>query len=151
MKVSLKLRTDAALRQRYIAVFARPVRHLPKFRQIDCQNCLCGTRTLVKQHGLHRQTVMLVLIGQSGIVRRLYIALQNRIAAVREQQRKPALLVCRREIFCGAGIEGGSGAPVPFFQQTGRSCLLCFRSKRPIMETKEERRTVHEYLDRIIR
>ena len=34
---------------------------------------------------------MLVLVGQLGVVRHLYIALQTRIAAVREQQWEPAL------------------------------------------------------------
>ena len=41
---------NADLRQGHIAVFARQVRHLLKFRQIDRQNRLCGTRS-VRTHG----------------------------------------------------------------------------------------------------
>ena len=41
---------NADLRQSYITVCARQVRHLLKFRQIDRQNRLCGTRS-VRTHG----------------------------------------------------------------------------------------------------
>ena len=73
------------------------------------------TRTLVKQHGLHRQTVMLVLVGQLGVVRCLYIPFEIRVSAIRKQQRKPAL--CIRGKGRSADAQRGS--------QSGADDFLC--------------------------
>ena len=82
------------------------------------------TRTLVKQHGLHRQTVMLVLVGQLGVVRRLHIPFEIRVSAIPETAAETSSVHSRQNAVPPMHSAAASPAQTIFFAEKRRTCLL---------------------------